>query len=99
MSVSFLNIMLLLKVLPFRAFNQCGLDLDRLFPLPRRAKAILNVKLQGWRYIAHCRKSLGRVRAIHRIRCGPLATTAPASLGPEAELRPYGFRADLQRAG
>jgi hypothetical protein len=96
MSVSFMNIISLLKTLPFRVFDQCGLDLDRLFPLPRRAKALIDIKLHGWRYLGHCRKALGRVREIHGVRCGPLRVTARPPLSAERELGSYGFSPDLQ---
>ena len=99
MTVSFMNIILLLKVLPIRAFNQCGLDLDRLFPLPRRAKAIANIKLHGWRYLAHCRKALDRVREIYGVHCGPLVAAASPAVSADPDVRSYGFSPDLQRTG
>jgi hypothetical protein len=98
MSVSFMNLNLLLKTLPFKVFDQCGLDIDRLYPLFRRARALIDLKLNGSRYIAHCREALDRVRQIHGIRCGPLTATADLPLGAEAELTPYEVGADLQGA-
>lgn len=99
MTASFMNIMLLLKVLPFRVFNRCGLDLDRLYPLPRRALALIDIKLNGWRYLAHCRKALDRVREIHGIRCGPLVATDREASGAGLAMEPYGFGSNMHSAG
>lgn len=75
MAVSFMNIIVLLQNLPFRVFDRCGLDLDRLFPLPRRVPVLVDIKLNQKRYIAHCRKALDRVREMHGIHCGPLSAS------------------------
>lgn len=72
LSLSLMNLIVLLGLLPFRVFDRCGLDLDRLFPLYRRVGAIIDLKLNGKRYVTQCRKALDRVREIHGLRCGPL---------------------------
>ncbi len=86
LSLSLMNLIVLFGVLPFRVFDRCGLDLDRLFPLHRRVRAIIDLKLNGKRYVAHCRKALDRVRETHGLRCGPLATPTGQS-GNTADLR------------
>lgn len=98
MSVSFMNIILLLKALPFRVFDRCGLDLDRLFPLPRRAAALIDIKLHGKRYLAHCRDALDRVREIHGVRCGPLTASPDRPLSIGSELSTYEMGVDLGSA-
>jgi ribulose 1,5-bisphosphate synthetase/thiazole synthase len=98
MSVSFMNLITLLQTLPFRVFDRCGLDIDRLFPLPRRLAALIDLKLNGDRYVAHCREALDRVREIHSVRCGPLTATANLPVSAEPELSPYGIGGDLQGA-
>jgi len=84
MSLSFLNMLIMLRALPFKVFDQCGLDIDRLYPLHRRAVALLDLKLNSKRYIAHCRAALDRVRDRTGVRCGPLDYgTSPAETSNE----------------
>jgi hypothetical protein len=85
LSLSLMNLIVLLQSLPFRVFDRCGLDLDRLFPLYRRVGALIDLKLNGKRYAAHCRKALDRVREIHGVRCGPLTVAADQSASMLAE--------------
>ncbi len=87
LSLSLMNLVVLLGSLPFRVFDRCGLDLDRLFPLYRRVGAIIDLKLNGKRYVAQCRKALDRVREIHGLRCGPLA--APTGQPGNAAQSPH----------
>ena len=96
LSLSLMNLIVLLQALPFRVFDRCGLDLDRLFPLYRRMGALIDLKLNGKRYIANCRKALDRVREIHGLRCGPLthATDRPGSAA--IRTNPHGVDVDLQ---
>lgn len=97
-SASFMNILVMLQMLPMRVFARCGLDLDKLYPLPRRLRALIDLKLNGKRYIAHCREALDRVREVHGVRCGPLtaATDQPRSTDPKSST--YGMDADLRPA-
>jgi hypothetical protein len=80
LSLSLMNLIVLLDALPFRVFDRCGLDLDRLFPLYRRLGAVIDLKLNGKRYLAQCRKALDRVREIHGLRCGPLTPNTESAL-------------------
>ena len=45
-ALSFMNAVILIDTLPFKALGQCGLDLDRWFPLHRRVGALLDVKMK-----------------------------------------------------
>lgn len=96
-TVSFMNLLTLLQTLPFRVFDRCGLDLDRLYPMYRRVGTLIDLKLNGKKYIAHCREALDRVREIHGVHCGPLSATRPAGL--ETEEAGYGVGAELPSAG
>lgn len=73
MMLSFMNTLVLLKLLPLQVVDKCALDLDRWFPLPRRLAALIAVKWHERRYLRHCRRILDRVRDRHGIRCGALA--------------------------
>jgi hypothetical protein len=96
LSLSLMNLIVLLDALPFRVFDRCGLDLDRLFPLHRRLAAVIDLKLNGKRYLAQCRKALDRVREIHGWQCGPLSA-APSDPGStDAKPAPRGMGADLE---
>ncbi len=99
MSVSFMNLNVLLRALPFRVFDRCGLDLDRLYPLHRRVRALIDLKLHGKRYIAHCREALDRVHEIYGVRCGPLTATSDRLRGTEAEEGAYEIGVELPSAG
>lgn len=100
LTISFMNLITLLQTLPFRVFDRCGLDLDRLYPLYRRVGALIDLKLNGKRYVAHCREALDRVREVHGVHCGPLtaATEEPVSLETE-EAGGYEIGAELPSAG
>ncbi|MDR9393744.1 MAG: NAD(P)-binding protein [Roseovarius sp.] len=69
---SFLNTIRIVDALPMGVVNGCGLDLDRWFPLPRRALGMLDLKVNRRRYLDHCRRALDTVGADHQIRCGPI---------------------------
>ncbi len=99
MSVSFMNLLVLLQTLPFRVFDRCGLDLDRLYPLYRRAAAIIDLKLNGRRYIAHCRQALDRVHEIYGLHCGPLTAATDRPVSVAAEQGAYEIGAELPSAG
>lgn len=73
---TFLNTLVMIRELPFRVLNDCGLDLDRWFPLHRRFAALVDMKLNHDRYTDHARRALDRVAAEHGIACGPLAAAA-----------------------
>ena len=71
-SLTFLNTILAHEALPVRVMSRCGLDLDRLYPLPRRLLGFIDVKRNGARYVDHCRTALDRVQAETGVRCGRL---------------------------
>lgn len=73
MMVSFMNTLVLLKLLPFQVVDKCALDLDRWFPLHRRLAALLSVKWNERKYLKHCRHILDKVRDRHGVRCGAIA--------------------------
>ena len=72
MSLTYMNLLVMMRALPFSVFDRCGLDIDRLYPLHRRALALIDLKLNGGNYLRHCRNALDRMRALHGVRCGPL---------------------------
>jgi len=73
-TLSFMNLVTLVDSLPFKALDQCGLDFDRWFPLHRRVAALLDIKINGKRYLAHCQASMARVQERHHVACGVLST-------------------------
>ncbi len=75
-SLSFMNMVTMMQVLPFAIVDGCGLDIDRLYPLPRRALLLVDVKLRGRRYVSHCRKALDRVSERFGVHCGRLPSRA-----------------------
>jgi len=70
---TYLNTLVLIDMLPFQVLDRCALDLDRWFPMHRRLAALIDVKMNGRRYAAHCRDALDRVRVDHAVICGPIA--------------------------
>ena len=76
MSLSFMNSLVVLQALPYSAFARCGLDLDSLRPFPKRLACFLDLKINGSRYIRHCRRALDHVAETYGVRCGPLAADA-----------------------
>jgi Pyridine nucleotide-disulphide oxidoreductase len=96
-TVSFMNLIVLLQSMPFRVFDKCGLDLDRLYPLHRRALALIDLKLRGNSYITHCRDALDRVHEVYGVRCGPL-TEADRPWIAEPELATYADDSELRPA-
>lgn len=76
------NLSLLLDSLPISAFRDCGMDLDRWYPLPRRIAAMSQLALTHRRDRDHLRRSLDVVRERFEVRCGPLANAMPTSSLP-----------------
>lgn len=58
---AYLNQVTALQTLPLTLLNRCGLDMDRWYPLPRRLAALVSMKTNADRDVAHCRKVLDRV--------------------------------------
>ena len=67
-----LNVLLLMKALPTKIFNECQLDFNRWYPLPRRLPILLRFMLNNDRYASHCRKALDQFAADQKIRIGVL---------------------------
>lgn len=60
---AYMNQAIAVQNLPLRLLDKCGLDLDRWYPLPRRAIALFQMKSGLDRDVAHCRQVLDRVAA------------------------------------
>jgi len=74
-TLSFVNLVTLINTLPFKVLDQCGLDLDRWFPLHRRAAALIKIKFGSRHYLAHCQATMATVQQRHQIACGVLSAT------------------------
>ncbi|MDA5095142.1 hypothetical protein O2N63_13725 [Aliiroseovarius sp. KMU-50] len=68
----YLNLMLWSRNMPMNVLLNCGLDLDRWFPLPRRAAAALGMLAKSNAHMAHCRASLDKVADVHGVTCRPI---------------------------
>lgn len=66
------NVSLLYDAMPFTTFRDCGLDLDRWYPLPRRMLAVARFALTHRRDREHLRQALDTVHDRFGVRCGPL---------------------------
>ncbi|MEV6223716.1 FAD-dependent oxidoreductase [Nocardia fluminea] len=69
------NLSLSIDSIPSKAFLDCGIDLDRWYPLPRRMIATTRFLLTHRRGREHLRQTLDTVRARFDVRCGPLGRT------------------------
>jgi hypothetical protein len=78
------NLSLIADSLPVSVFRDCGLDLDRWYPLPRRLMATTQFMLAHRREREHHRQALDTVRERFEVRCGPLMR--PAGLPPTPKL-------------
>ncbi len=67
------NLSLISDRVPGRVFADCGLDLDRWFPLPRRVLSLARFALTHHREREHWRRTLDTVRERFDVRCGPLS--------------------------
>jgi hypothetical protein len=70
------NLGILAERLPANVFRDCGADLDRWYPLPRRAVATWKSTLWDRRAREQQRRTLDTVRQRFGVRCGPLVATA-----------------------
>lgn len=68
------NMLLILEAVPTRVMNECGLDMDRWYPFPRRLLTFLKLKRRSGRDLPHFQRSLDRIRDKYDVRCGPLPT-------------------------
>jgi len=76
------NLLLLIDVLPLAAFEQCGLDFNRWYPLPRRLLAIARLRRDREFLLARCRATLDRYRARFDLRGGVLDSIANRGTAP-----------------
>lgn len=68
------NIGLIADTVPAKVFQECGLVLDRWYPLPRRLAGTARFMLTHRRDRVHQRQTLDTVRERFDVRCGPLST-------------------------
>ncbi|OBA96385.1 potassium transporter [Mycobacteriaceae bacterium 1482268.1] len=66
------NISLITEHAPRKVFSQCGIDVNRWYPMPRRALSLAQFMLTHRREREHLRRSLDTVRERFDVRCGPL---------------------------
>ncbi|MGW5152564.1 NAD(P)-binding protein [Rhodococcus koreensis] len=66
------NLSLIADSVPTKVFLDCGLDLDRWYPLPRRMVSTARFMLTHRREREHHRHTLDTLRERFNIRCGPL---------------------------
>ena len=66
------NLSLITDSVPAKVFQECGLDFDRWFPLPRRLVGMARFMLTHHREREHWRRTLDTVRERFDVRCGPL---------------------------
>ena len=69
---AFMNPVVLLNALSLRTFDRCGLNTDRLFPLPRIIATLADIQLNRRKYVDHCRRSLDHVGQQYGVRCGEI---------------------------
>lgn len=79
------NLSLIYDAVPTKVFLDCGLDLDRWYPPPRRMAATARFMLTHRREREGQRHTLDTVRERFDVRCGPLA--APITVGSAARER------------
>nr|WP_243654983.1 potassium transporter [Nocardia alba] len=73
-SLAIHNLSLVVDSTPNRVFLDCGIDLDRWYPLPRRMIATTRFMLTRRRRREHLRRTLDTVRERFDVRCGPLGS-------------------------
>jgi Pyridine nucleotide-disulphide oxidoreductase len=66
------NVSLITDNVPTKVFLDCGLNLDRWYPLPRRMVATAGFMRAHRREREHCRAALDTVRERFDVRCGPV---------------------------
>ncbi|QEW25835.1 FAD-dependent oxidoreductase [Roseovarius indicus] len=76
-ALTYANTIALIETLPARTMMRCGTDLDSVFPIYRRLRALLGIKRYGARRTAWCRAALDEVARRHGVRCGPLRPGVP----------------------
>jgi hypothetical protein len=66
------NISLVTDSVPTKVFLDCGVNLDRWYPLPRRMAATAGFMRAHRREREQCRRALDTLHERFDIRCGPL---------------------------
>src|SRR5262249_27042996 len=66
------NLSLIFDSVPIKTFNECGLDYDRWYPLPRRMIGVAQFALTHRRQREGLRRTLDAVHERFDVRCGPL---------------------------
>ena len=66
------NLSLITGRIPNKAFSDCGIDINRWYPLPRRVVGTTQFMLAQRREREHQRRTLDTVRERFDVRCGPL---------------------------
>jgi hypothetical protein len=66
------NLSLISDSVPSRVFLDCGINVDRWFPLPRRMIATAGFMRAHRREREHCRRALDILRERFDVRCGPV---------------------------
>lgn len=70
------NLSLISECVPNKVFSECGIDLNRWYPWPRRMVGMAQFMLTHRREREHQRRSLDTVRERFDVRCGPLTYAA-----------------------
>ena len=71
------NTLIIMDTTPPQVLRECGLDLDRLYPLLRRLLGLLKLILNKERYKKQFRAALDVVHEKFNVRCGLLGASAP----------------------
>jgi len=79
------NLSLIYDAVPTKVFLDCGLDLDRWYPLPRRIAATARFMLTHRRDRERLRRTLDTVRERFDVRCGPLPAVTTVGAHERAE--------------
>jgi hypothetical protein len=66
------NVSLITGRIPNKAFSQCGIDISRWYPMPRRMVDTAQFMHTHRREREHQRRTLDTVRERFDVRCGPL---------------------------
>ena len=71
-SLALHNMSLVYERVPSKVFSECGIDINRWYPLPRRTVGLAQFMLTHRREREHQRRTLDTVRERFDVRCGPL---------------------------
>lgn len=71
-SATILNVLLIMKALPVQVFNDCLIDTNRWYPLPRRLPIVLRFMLNNQRFASQCQQALDCFSSNSGISIAPL---------------------------